>query len=106
MQSREGRYEVVKDLLIDLKSLKDELAFAAKLERSIPPEVRSGAGPSGAAGPAVLTERVEPGPDLKRRVHRHGNQAPQARRRARTDGARDGNRRLRLFLFSSRPAVD
>ena len=59
-KDREGRYQVVKDLLIDLKSLKDELAFAAKLERSIPPEVRSGAGPSGAAGPAVLTERVEP----------------------------------------------
>ena len=33
-KEREERYSVVKDLLIDLKSLKDELTFEAKLERS------------------------------------------------------------------------
>jgi serine/threonine protein kinase len=36
-KNREERYQTIKDLLIDLKSLKDELAFAQKLERSRPP---------------------------------------------------------------------
>jgi TolB-like protein/Flp pilus assembly protein TadD len=58
-KDREGRYQVVKDLLIDLKSLRDELAFEAKLERSAPPEVRGGARASGTAGTAVPTGRAE-----------------------------------------------
>jgi serine/threonine protein kinase/Tol biopolymer transport system component len=37
-KNREERYQVVKDLLLDLKSLKQELEFAAKLERSAPPD--------------------------------------------------------------------
>ena len=58
-KDREWRYQIVKDLLIDLKSLRDELAFEAKLERSVPPEVRGEAGAGGGAGPAVQTGRVE-----------------------------------------------
>ena len=59
-KDREGRYQVVKDLLIDLKSLRDELAFEAKLERSVPPELRVGGGAtSDAARPAAPTGRVE-----------------------------------------------
>jgi tetratricopeptide (TPR) repeat protein len=58
-KDREGRYQGVKDLLIDLKSLRDELAFASKLERSASPEISGGAGASGAARPSVPTGRVE-----------------------------------------------
>ncbi len=36
-KDREERYQVVKDLLLDLKSLKEELVFQAKLDRSGPP---------------------------------------------------------------------
>jgi len=35
------RYQHIKDLLIDLQDLKHELDFAAKLERSVPPDTRS-----------------------------------------------------------------
>src|SRR5262245_40922756 len=43
-KDREQRYQTIKDLLIDLRSLRDELNFEAKLERSISPEsaARSG----------------------------------------------------------------
>jgi serine/threonine protein kinase len=36
-KDREERYQTIKDLLIDLKSSKEELAFEQKLERSKPP---------------------------------------------------------------------
>ena len=36
------RYQTVKDLLLDLQSLKQQLDFQAKLERSLPPETRDG----------------------------------------------------------------
>ena len=39
-KDKEGRYQVIKDLLIDLRELKQELEFEAKLERSSEPEVR------------------------------------------------------------------
>ena len=58
-KDREERYQVVKDLLIDLKSLRDVLAFEAKLERSVPPEVSSGAVASSTGGQTVRTDRVE-----------------------------------------------
>ena len=38
-KDREERYQVVKDLLLDLKSFKQELDFAAKLEQSVQPDV-------------------------------------------------------------------
>jgi len=36
-KDREQRYQTIKDLLIDLKALKEELSFTEKLERSRPP---------------------------------------------------------------------
>src|SRR5215813_5138221 len=40
-KDREERYQVVKDLLLDLKSLKEELDFQAKLDRSVAPATTS-----------------------------------------------------------------
>lgn len=48
-KDREQRYQVVKDLLIDLRTLSDELQFQLRLERSTPP----GATPAGAARPVT-----------------------------------------------------
>src|SRR6185503_15868382 len=41
-KDREERYQVVKDLWLDLKALKQELEFQAKLDRSIPSETGDG----------------------------------------------------------------
>jgi serine/threonine protein kinase len=41
-KDREQRYQTFKDLLIDLKSLKEELTFAQKLDRSRAPQSRVG----------------------------------------------------------------
>ncbi|MBA2732732.1 MAG: serine/threonine protein kinase, partial [Acidobacteria bacterium] len=38
-KNKEERYQTAKDLLIDLRSLSDELQFEARLERSTPPDV-------------------------------------------------------------------
>ncbi len=51
-KDREQRYQTSKDLLIDLKDLKEELAFAAKLERSVQPEKKE---PVTAQAAAVTT---------------------------------------------------
>jgi len=37
----EERYQVIKDLQIDLKNLKRELEFEAEIDRTVPPEVRA-----------------------------------------------------------------
>src|SRR5262249_5672365 len=66
-KDREARYQTVKDLLIDLKSLREELEFEAKLERSGQPSVTReggtpGGGQAGAAAerePAVSTEKKD-----------------------------------------------
>jgi eukaryotic-like serine/threonine-protein kinase len=58
-KDREKRYQNVKDLLIDLKNLRGELEFEAKLERSVPPEVSSGAVARGTGGRTVRTDRAE-----------------------------------------------
>jgi eukaryotic-like serine/threonine-protein kinase len=41
-KDREMRYQTVKDLAVDLKSLAEELDFKAKLSHSLPPDVSSG----------------------------------------------------------------
>ena len=41
-KDKEERYQVVKDLFLDLKSLKQELEFEARLQYSAPPELSSG----------------------------------------------------------------
>src|SRR5262249_9812946 len=43
-KDREERYQVIKDLLLDLKSLKLELEVEAKLKRAVPPEAEEEAG--------------------------------------------------------------
>ncbi|MCA1574983.1 MAG: serine/threonine-protein kinase [Acidobacteria bacterium] len=58
-KDREERYQLVKDLLIDLKSLRDELTVEAKLERSVPPEVSRRAVASSATGQTVRTNRLK-----------------------------------------------
>jgi eukaryotic-like serine/threonine-protein kinase len=40
-KDKEERYQVVKDLFLDLKSLKQELEFEARLQHSAPPELSS-----------------------------------------------------------------
>ena len=42
-KDKEERYQVVKDLALDLKSLKQRMEFEAELERTTPPEERSAA---------------------------------------------------------------
>jgi eukaryotic-like serine/threonine-protein kinase len=44
-KDREERYQVVKDLALDLKKLKRHMEFELDLERTVPPDARSGAGP-------------------------------------------------------------
>ena len=41
-KDKEDRYQTAKDLLIDLRTLKDELEFQQKVERSTPPDATSG----------------------------------------------------------------
>jgi Tol biopolymer transport system component len=41
-KDREERYQSVKDMLVDLRALKQELEFEDKLDRSLPPDGRSG----------------------------------------------------------------
>lgn len=40
-KEREQRYQTTKDLMLDLQSLKQQQEFEAKLERSVPPELKS-----------------------------------------------------------------
>ncbi len=64
-KDREERYQVVKDLLLDLKSLKEDLDFQTKLDRSAPAEKTSGGAGSSqtpltsAAKPAANTEEIK-----------------------------------------------
>ncbi|MEK6322717.1 MAG: protein kinase [Acidobacteriota bacterium] len=65
-KNREERYQTIKDLLIDLKNLRDELNFEARLERSMSPESAarsgimtiSGAAPATASVSAVSSDAV------------------------------------------------
>jgi serine/threonine protein kinase/Tfp pilus assembly protein PilF len=56
---RDERYQTTKDLLLDLKALKQELEFEAKLERSAPPPARiSDATASGGQASATIDQSV------------------------------------------------
>ena len=46
-------YQTIKDLLLDLQSLKRDLEFERRLERSVPPRAEAGAPTSQAAEPTV-----------------------------------------------------
>lgn len=56
-KDREARYQTIKDLLIDLKSLREELAFLQKLERSKPPHSNDGAAATPAANDRAATDQ-------------------------------------------------
>ncbi|MGI8898223.1 MAG: protein kinase domain-containing protein, partial [Pyrinomonadaceae bacterium] len=56
----EERYQTVKDLLLDLKDLKQELEFAAKLERSTPPDLSKGATDTRSSDQPVVTATLRP----------------------------------------------
>ncbi len=53
-KNREERYQTIKDLLIDLKNLRGELDFEARLERSMSPESASRSGSMTGGGAAAL----------------------------------------------------
>ena len=56
-KDRETRYQTAKDLLLDLQSLRDELQFEARLERSAPPDAGADKRAAGSAASQVaLTE--------------------------------------------------
>ncbi len=40
-KNRDERYQTIKDMLLDLRSLKQELEFQRKLERSVPPHLKN-----------------------------------------------------------------
>ncbi len=57
-KDREERYQTVKDLLIDLKSLKEDLSFAQKLSRSAPPRTTAGSSTTPAEAEAVVIDQI------------------------------------------------
>jgi len=57
-KNREERYQTIKDCLIDLKSLRDELDFEARLERSMSPESAVRSGIMTTSGAATATASV------------------------------------------------
>lgn len=58
-KDREQRYQVIKDMLLDLKSLKEELEFQAKLDRSVAPG-KSNEAAAAATPPQRLTTEKTP----------------------------------------------
>jgi serine/threonine protein kinase/TolB-like protein/Tfp pilus assembly protein PilF len=77
-KDREQRYQTVKDLLIDLKSLRQRLEFEAELERSAPTDPGAVANPmtrvsqtsvETAKEPTVQTKDVTPAPTSARMHH-------------------------------------
>jgi serine/threonine protein kinase len=54
-KDREERYQTVKDLLVDLKSLRQDLAFESQLEHSLPPE-GNGSGAARTSGAQAATQ--------------------------------------------------
>jgi len=77
-KDKEDRYQTARDLLIDLRSLRDELQFAARLERSAPPDVSTGkAVATTGAQPVVETApqplaRTTPGDEKSLRERKTG----------------------------------
>jgi len=55
-KEREQRYQTTKDLQLDLQSLKQQLDFDARLERSIPPQTGDGFGTSFETAPVVSAQ--------------------------------------------------
>jgi serine/threonine-protein kinase len=53
-KNRDERYQTIKDMLLDLQSLKQELEFEKKLERSVPPEEFRVPPPGGSSAEAKI----------------------------------------------------
>ena len=58
-KEREQRYQTIKDMLLDLKSLKQHLEFKVELERSQPPEIANDQAEPGAARATVSLEALQ-----------------------------------------------
>src|SRR5213083_2111172 len=58
-KDKDERYQTVKDLLIDLTTLKQELEFAAKLERSAPPDSKDAAARNSAQAANAAMENAQ-----------------------------------------------
>lgn len=54
-KDREERYQTIKELLVDLKNLRQDLEFESKLEQSLPPEA-NGSATATASGGIALTQ--------------------------------------------------
>ena len=66
-KDREERYQTIKDMWIDLKNVRDELAFAAKLERSSSPESSVAGAHTNTAQQSVATESANAIPTASHR---------------------------------------
>ncbi|MFL6228385.1 MAG: protein kinase domain-containing protein [Pyrinomonadaceae bacterium] len=58
-KDREERYQTIKDMALDLRELRDELAFAAKLERSVAPGSNNGAPTAAGGGQATAATSAQ-----------------------------------------------
>jgi eukaryotic-like serine/threonine-protein kinase len=61
-KDREERYQTARDLLLDLRSLADEMRFEARLERSVPPDVKGGPRDEVSSARTVIIETAARGP--------------------------------------------
>jgi eukaryotic-like serine/threonine-protein kinase len=59
-KDREERYQTIKELLTDLRRLKQRIEFEAELERSVAPESFTRSAVSGIASPPTVSERALP----------------------------------------------
>ena len=59
-KNREERYQTIKDLQLDLQSLKQELEFERKLERSVPPDAKTAARMVGQAREETVASSARP----------------------------------------------
>ena len=89
-KEREQRYQTTKDLLLDLQSLKQQLDFEAKLERSTPPDVSGGAIVTASGGQTISEDPESP-----------SSQTPSCRRAVRVRAKRST---LLPFSHCSMPA--
>jgi serine/threonine protein kinase len=65
-KNRDERYQTIKDLLLDLQSLKQELEFEKKLERSVPPKSKSAGGMAEQADAKIIKVSAERAPVSER----------------------------------------
>jgi len=67
-KNREDRYQTIKDMWIDLKNVREELAFEAKRERSSPPEMSPAEAATTSIQQSVVTEspRAMPASSLRK----------------------------------------